>query len=282
VEQTFDTPGRLQLELRIPAGSIRIRAEQTSQTHLLISGERDPEDFRIVFDDVRTDERHLTIEHRERGKLFGWRGNELRVEMTVPLGTVVACDTGSGDLEVTGKLGSLAFRSGAGDCRFDDVDGEVNAKMASGDLAGAAVGGGFSFNSASGDARVREIAGDVAGKSASGDISLGTIGGSVRLATVSGDVELGSVAVGETSVRSVSGDVEIGVARGTRVYLDVSSTSGETVSELDMSEASAGGGADLELQVNTVSGDVRVFRSSESSSSGSKDVYAAEDSASAE
>ncbi|MEO8424050.1 MAG: DUF4097 family beta strand repeat-containing protein [Actinomycetota bacterium] len=276
MEQTFDTPGRLELELRIPAGSIRIRAEATSQTQLSIRGERDPDDFRIVFDDARPGEQHLTIEYRERGKLFGWKGTEIRVDLTVPLGVVVACDTGSADLEVTGRIGSLAFRSGSGDCRFDDVDGEVNAKVASGDLAGSTVGGGFSFTSASGDARVRQIGGDAGGKSASGDISLGTVGGSVHLATVSGDVEIGSVATGSATVRSVSGDVEIGVARGTRVYLDLGSTSGDTVSELDMSEASSGrGGADLELSVGTVSGDIRIVRSPAFS-------YAAEDSASAE
>jgi DUF4097 and DUF4098 domain-containing protein YvlB len=283
VEQTFETPGHLQLELRIPAGPIRIRADRTTQTQLSISGDRNPEDFRIVFEDVRPGQHHLVVEYRERGKLFGWRGSEMRVDLRVPLGTDVACDSGSADLEIAGRIGSLTFRSGSGDSRFDDVDGDVTVRVASGDLAGATVSGGFSFNSASGDARVREIGGDVAGKSASGDVSLGTIGGSVRLATVSGDVEIGSVAVGSASVRSVSGDVEIGVARGTRVYLDINSTSGETVSELDMSDASAGGGADLDLQVGTVSGDIRIVRSPAGASvSSSEDRYAAEDSASSE
>lgn len=284
MERTFETPGRLELELRMPAGSVRIRAEETSQMKLSITGERDPDDIRIVFDDARPGQHHLEIEYRERGKLFGWRGTELRVDLTVPLGTVVACDTGSAGLEVTGRIGSLAFRSGSGECRFDDVEGQVDAKVASGDLAGSTIGGGLSFNSASGDARVRTIAGDVRGNSASGDLSLGAIGGSVHLVTVSGDVELGSVAMGSATVRSVSGDVEIGVARGTRVYLDLGSTSGDTVSELHMSDAPSGrGGADLELQVGTVSGDIRIVRSPAGSSAGSAaDVYAAEDSASSE
>ena len=92
---------------------------------------------------------------------------------------------------------------------------------------------------------------------------------------------MGSVAVGSTTVRSVSGDVEIGVARGTRVYLDIGSTTGDTVSELDMSDGASGrGGADLELQVGTVSGDIRIVRSPAAGSSDA--VYAAEDSASSE
>ncbi|MGH2595591.1 MAG: DUF4097 family beta strand repeat-containing protein, partial [Actinomycetota bacterium] len=204
----------------------------------------------------------LTVEHRERGKRFGWRGIDLRVNLTVPLGTVVTSDTGSADLEVTGRIGSLTFRSGSGDCRFDDVDGEVSVKVASGDVAGAMVGGGFSFTSASGDARIRQVIGDIVGKGVSGDVSLGTVGGSARLVTVSGDVEIGSVAVGSTSIHSVSGDIEIGVARGTRVYLDLHSTSGDTACDLDMTNPDGGsGGPDLELQVGTVSGDIRIVRS---------------------
>ena len=278
MEQTYMTPGRLRLEMRIPAGSIRIKAEETSTTDLSISGERDPDDLRIVFDDARPDEQRLTIEHKERGKRSGWRGTELRVDVTVPLGTLVTCDTGSADLAIAGRIGSLDFRSGSGDVRFDDVDGEVDVRVASGDVSGGNIGSRFSFISASGDARVRHIGGAVTGKSASGEVTLGAVRGSVQLATVSGDVEIGSVASGSTTVRTVSGDVAVGVARGTRVYLDLGSTSGDTVSELDMSEAAThGGGADLELQVGTVSGDIRVMRAA-----GGTESYAAEDSASAE
>jgi DUF4097 and DUF4098 domain-containing protein YvlB len=262
MEQTFDTPGGLHLDVRIPAGSIRIRAEETSRTHLSIQGERAPEDFRIVMDDLPGGGHHLSIEHRERNKRFGWRSSDLRVEMTVPLGTLVASDTGSADLEITGRVGALTFRSGSGDCRFDDVDGEVSVKVASGDLAGATVGGGLSFTSASGDVRIRKVVGDIVGKGVSGDISLAMVGGSTHLATVSGDVEIGSVARGSTSIHSVSGDVEIAVARGTRVYLDIHSTSGDTACDLDMTDPEGGsGGPDLELQVGSVSGDIRVVRS---------------------
>ena len=266
-----------------PSGSA---AEETTQTHVSITGERSPEAVGIAFDDVYRGGHRLAIEYRERGKLFGWGGAEMRVDLTVPIGTVVACDTGSADLETKGRIGSLSFRSGSGNCRFDDVDGDVNVTVASGDLVGAAVGGALSFNSASGDARVREVGLDVGAKSASGDLSLGTVAGSVRLNTVSGDVQIGSVAVGSTSVHSVSGDVEIAVARGTRVYLDISSTTGDTVSELDMSDPSTGGGPDLDLQVNTVSGDIRIVRGPARPSSDAADTaepaYAAEDSNSSE
>ena len=246
MEQTFETPGGLHVEIRIPAGSVRVRVEDTAQTHLSVRGERSPDDFRIELSEIRDDGHRLTVEYRDRGKLFGWHGKDLRVDLTIPLGSHVRCDTGSADLEVTGTVASLAFRSGSGACRFDDVDGDLNVKTASGDLAGTGIGASMTFNSASGDAQVRLVGGDVEGKTASGDFSLGAVGGSARLATV-------------------SGDVAIGVTPDRRVYLDLHSMSGDTVSDLDMSGDGAGDGApDLELQVGTVSGDIRIRRASAS------------------
>jgi DUF4097 and DUF4098 domain-containing protein YvlB len=261
MDQTFETPGGLHVEIRIPAGSVRVRVQDTAQTHLSVRGERSPDDFRVELTKTRDDGHRLTVEYRDRGKLFAWHGKDLRVELTIPLGSHVTCDTGSAGLEVTGTVASLAFRSGSGECRFDDVDRDLNVKTASGSLVGSGIGGSMTFNSASGDAQVRLVGGDVEGKTASGDFSLGTVGGPARIATVSGDVEIASLSSGSTSIHAVSGDVAIGVTPDTRVYLDLSSMSGDTVSDLDMSGAAESDGApDLELQVGTVSGDIRVTR----------------------
>ena len=258
--KTFATPNTLDLEIRIPSGNIEVRAEDTADTRLTITGERDPEEFRIAFTDLPSGGHRLTVEHRERGKRFGW-GEKLRVQISVPEGTNVSAESGSADLDVTGRVRSIAFTSGSGDCRFELVDGTVAVKTASGDLSGDGAGAGVKLHTASGDLRVRDVDGDVLGRSASGDVRLGTVGGSVEVSTLSGDVEIAAVAAGKTSVKAVSGDVEIGVARGTRVYLDLHSTSGETVAELDMSDGVAADGvADLELTVGTVSGDIRVVR----------------------
>lgn len=264
--RTFDTPDGLELELRIPSGRIQIRAEETVTTRLDVRGERDPDDFWIAFDDAGARGHRLTVEHRQRGKLFGgalglWGENEVVVDITMPSRATVSVETGSADLDVTGTIGSLDVRSGSGDCRFDTVDGDVEVKTASGDVSGGTVGGRLSIHTASGDTRVRSVSGDVVGRSASGDISIGAAV-TANVTTVSGDVELLAVRSGDNTIRSVSGDVEVGVPRGSRVYLDLMSTSGSTTSDLDMSggDGGADGGADLELHVSTVSGDIRVVR----------------------
>jgi len=257
--RTFDTPDGLELALRIPAGSIRIRTEETGETRLDLKGERDEDDFLISLDDVGARRRRLTVEYRKRGIGFGWGSGDVQVELTVPTGAQVGVETGSADLEVSGPIGSLDVKSGSGDCRFGSVDGDVAVKTASGDVVGDTVTGRLTATTASGDARVRSVEGALVGHSASGDFAIGAAG-SARITTASGDVEIGAVRSGDTTIRSVSGDVEVGIPRGTRVYLDLASTSGSTVSDLDMSGDGGDAGAHLELHVSTVSGDIRVVR----------------------
>jgi len=61
----------------------------------------------------------------------------------------------------------------------------------------------------------------------------------------------------------VSGDVRVGVARGTRVWVDAASVSGNLGSELGLEGEEATVESDAEvvpLHVKTVSGDVAVVR----------------------
>lgn len=132
-------------------------------------------------------------------------------------------------------------------------------KAASGDVRGETVGADLRVQCASGDVRIRRVGGTASVKTASGDIEIDSADGSVQAATVSGDVAIGNVSAGKINVRTVSGDISVGVAPDTRVYLDIGSRSGDAISDLDNAEA--GDGARLEIRAASVSGDVRVTRS---------------------
>ncbi len=70
---------------------------------------------------------------------------------------------------------------------------------------------------------------------------------------------------GPISVHSASGDVRIAVRPGRRVSVDVRTVSGEASSDIPLDDT-GGGDADaplVEIQVNGVSGDVRIERASE-------------------
>jgi hypothetical protein len=265
--QSFTTPDGLALAVKIPAGMIEVLAADTSETTLEIDWDRDPKDILVRFDPVSGRGNRLHVEYR--GRRFGWfGGRELHVAVHVPHVTTVEVSTGSADLTVRGRVASITYRTGSGELSFEDVEGDVTAKLASGDLEGGSVGGDLTMHGASGDMRVVRVGGMLTARSASGDVLADVIDGNVQITTVSGDVKLRSLVAGDTKVRAVSGDVEVGVAAGTRVFLDLSATSGDAESDLPIESSGSTDAPDLALHVSTVSGDIRVRRAPARSADG--------------
>ena len=134
-------------------------------------------------------------------------------------------------------------------------------KSASGDISAREVRGGANVQTASGDVSLDVVRGPVNAATASGDLRIGAAWDNVNANTVSGDQEHGAVLRGTVAAHSVSGDVHIGVRRGSKVFLDCNTVSGDTRSELELStEAPAGDGPLVEIRAKTVSGDIAITR----------------------
>jgi Putative adhesin len=261
MEYTFDTPGHVVADLRIPSGTIRVRTGEASTTTVRLEGGRDADEVAVRCDPAGDAGHRLVIEYRGK-KTWGLFaiGRDLEVELHVPADTDLLTTTGSADLDARGGLARLEFRTGSGDLRFDNVTGDAKVKSGSGDVEGGSVGGRLACHGASGDVDVRAVHGDVTIRTASGDLELGEVDGSVDITGVSGDIALGALAGGKAQARSVSGDIAIGVVPGVVVRLDVVSTTGEVSSDLDASGAGGGDGADLEITASSVSGDISITR----------------------
>jgi hypothetical protein len=64
-------------------------------------------------------------------------------------------------------------------------------------------------------------------------------------------------------VHSASGDVEVGIAKGSRLWVDTQSLSGDTSSELELESGAPVEGDEgplVELRAQTMSGDISVRR----------------------
>jgi DUF4097 and DUF4098 domain-containing protein YvlB len=131
---------------------------------------------------------------------------------------------------------------------------------ASGDLHAIRVDGKLNVHTASGDISTRQVGGDVTANTASGDVAIDSAAAGVRVNSASGDVRLGVVRRGTVRVDSASGDVSIGVAAGTGVWLDVTTMSGSTRSDLEMTGNAQPAGHELSLQIRTMSGDIELRR----------------------
>jgi hypothetical protein len=90
----------------------------------------------------------------------------------------------------------------------------------------------------------------------------------VNFNTVSGDQWVENAGNGYLSAQSVSGDVRVGVRPGIRVWIDAASRSGDVSSELDVSDGQVSDGPVAELRIQTLSGDIRIARSTGSSQPG--------------
>ncbi|MFL5757396.1 MAG: DUF4097 family beta strand repeat-containing protein, partial [Chloroflexota bacterium] len=144
---------------------------------------------------------------------------------------------------------------------FDDVEQGASVKTASGDIRFEHVGRGLSAQSASGDVHVNSIGEGGAIQTVSGDAYVGSAGASLSLTTVSGDIRVDAVHEGNINLGAVSGDVVVGVRRGSRLWVDAQSISGDTESELELAGTPISDeGPLVELRAKTVSGDIRVVR----------------------
>jgi hypothetical protein len=269
MQKTFEVTGPVELDLRLVRGEIEIDPTLDGRVEIDLTA-HDDESQRLV-DEARVelhdhaDRQRVIVDVPRRGGglsfgiVFGRSGITCRVRC--PEGSLVNVKSKSADLLARGTIGGLNVQTASGDVEVDRVRGGVNVKSASGDVQAREVGGGVSIQTASGDIDIEIVRGAVSIATASGDVRIGEAYDNVNANTVSGDQDHGAVMTGQLAAHSVSGDVRIGVRRGSRVYLDCNTVSGDTSSELELTDdAATGDGPLVEIRAKTVSGDIKITR----------------------
>lgn len=275
--QVFETPGSVSLQIRLPSGRVAVTTvdEPRTSVDVISTGRRGADALEAI--EIRAEpyrDGHLiTIEHKDRirwGPIqISW-GGEVEVRITCPPGSNLDFGSGSADIRVDGDLGDVSVKTASGDVSLGDVAEKLQAKTASGDVSAGTIAKGGQVVTVSGDVRVDGFESDLGARSVSGDVRIGRVRGPLQLSTTSGDVILDSVESGEVRAQTVSGDVRLGVSRGTRVFIDAASLSGNLSSELGLEDDMPEGepeeeesGAVVPLHVKTVSGDVQIVRAAE-------------------
>jgi DUF4097 and DUF4098 domain-containing protein YvlB len=244
--ETFATPGPVRLQIQIPRGDVELETAETAETTVELEARgRNAEELERearIEARPRGDGHEVVVEARSRG-LFGRNGQYL-VRISAPHGADVKAELASADISGRGRYGAIDIEVASGDVEFDHVAHEAKVDSASGDVQ-------------VGYARAAKV------NSASGDVRLDDVAGPAEVNTASGDVDLRRVATGEIKVNSASGDVEIGIAKGSRLWVDAQSLSGETSSDLELESGlpvETDEGPLVELRAVTMSGDINVRR----------------------
>lgn len=168
----------------------------------------------------------------------------------------------SGDIEISTRMPErLSAHSMSGDIHVEASGDEPAAKVSVSTMSGDASFDGnadtLTMSSMSGEVEADGIFRIAEMKSTSGDVELEGEADQIRMNSVSGDV---TIDLKNTTIRSIqahttSGDVDINLARGTgSVHAVMSTVSGSARCEIP----DGGAGAGLQIQANSVSGDVTI------------------------
>jgi DUF4097 and DUF4098 domain-containing protein YvlB len=233
--ETFSTPEPPLIRIIVPSGDVRVETTDAAETTVEVEGPLE--------DDAKI-ERHRNEIVIEVGKKRIFGGNsDHTVRVRAPHASALDANVASADVEGRGRFAGVEVNSASGDVRVEKVDGRLKV------------------NTASGDVEVEQVVGEVKVNSASGDVTIGETEGDTKIRTASGDVQIRSAVSGKIDTNSASGDVEVGIRRGSSVFIDASSMSGDMTSELDVSDAPpVSGGPKIDFRARTMSGDVKVRR----------------------
>lgn len=261
----FECRKPITLSLRAGGGAVDITAEDRTTALVDVRPFDDNDAARNLAEATRV-EMHsdtLTVTTPDPPGAWLWRRHaRLHIIARVPLGTALALKVASADLVARGRYGLVTVSIAAGDGYVEHITGNANLKTASGDLTVDRIDGTAHVNSASGDVAIGTAGQDLNVHAASGDVRIGRVDASVKVASASGDIDIAQIARGEARLRSASGDVTVGVAGGTGVWLDLSTSSGHARSDLSTPQPppAAPNDADLHLHVRSMSGDITVRR----------------------
>jgi hypothetical protein len=279
---TFTTPNPITVTIEIGVGDVRVMASDRSDTSVEIlptnpakqSDVAAAEQTRVEYSDGR-----LLIKSPK-----GWRrytprggGESIDVRVELPTGSQLRGDVGVAALHCAGSLGECRFGIGVGDieveqsgpARFSTGAGDILVHSVSGDAeiftgAGAvrigAVDGTAVIKSGNGDARIGDVVRDLRVVTANGSISVDRSRATVVAKTANGDVRLGEVERGTVAAQTSMGRVDIGIHRGVAAWLDLHTSFGRVLNELEDATRPQAGEPSVEIRARTSFGDITIRR----------------------
>ena len=247
--ETFSTPGPVSLDIRIPTGEVEIETDDAQETAVELEARgRDAAELEQAAEismRQRGDGYEVRVEAgRGGGRGLFRRNGDYRVRVAAPHDASVRAQLLSADINGRGRYSEVDVKVASGDVEFEEVTGRATVDTASGDVH-------------------LERAGTPKVNSASGDVRVDDALDGAEVNTASGDVDVRSVTAGDVRLNSASGDIEVGIAKGSRLWVDAQTLSGDTSSELDL-ESGEGIETDegplVELKARSMSGDIAVKR----------------------
>jgi hypothetical protein len=283
---TFETPEPITLTLEVGVGDVRIAASDRADTHVEITPSNpakhaDVEAARTTQVDFASGTLTVRAPRRwTRYKLFGG-ADSVDVRIEIPSGSVVHVDAVLAAVSCTGQFLECLVKTGFGDVVLGDC-GPLTARSGAGNVTVHRAFSHADVTTGSGNVRIDELDGDGVVRSSNGDVWIGSAGNAsapdIRLKssrgriavdhcsaridakTAAGDVRIGGVTAGAVVVATSYGAVEVGIADGIAAWLDLGTSFGNVVNDLEESGPPASGLVSVEVKARTSFGDITIRR----------------------
>ena len=203
-EHTVDVAGPGTVRIQSHAGSVRVIAHAANTVVVVARGRKASDQRSLV--EVDVDDGVVVIRGRVSRRFHG-RG--VRLEVSVPVGTVLAVTTGAGSVRANGVRGPADVRTGGGSIELTDVDGAVSARTGGGGITvEGRVCGDSSLRTGGGNITVTVTDGSTVRVDARGTGSVTDVDGlTAHRGRVSGQIGDGSD--GELEARTGGGTIRI-------------------------------------------------------------------------
>ncbi len=279
---TFDTPGPISVSAEFGVGDLRVAAADRTDTVVEVrpSDPARKSDVEAA-EQTRVDYANgvLAVKAPKGWRYIGPRkdSGSVNIVIELPGGSQLHASAGMGPLHATGRLGecrydtglgdvqiaeasSLEVKTGLGDITVDGVTGPADIKTGSGAVRIGTIAGTAVIRNSNGDSWVGAVSGDVRVHAANGRITVDRAGATVTAKTANGDIRIGEVVSGVTVAHTALGKVDIGVRHGVAAWLDLNTSFGTVVSDLDGTSEPGPGADSVEVRVRTSFGDITIHR----------------------
>ena len=250
-QERFEVEGQVRVELHLPSGEAVLLPAEPGVVEVSVEGSL-ADEFVIE----RVGGRLLLRTPKDSRS----RWDSFAVTVRMPAGCGLRVRAASADVTAEVKLGSLVVEVASGDVVVESVGEYANVRAASGDVEIGAVAGEAAITTASGNITVGEARGRAVLHSASGGVQAGRVFGPLSVSTQSGDLDVGRYEGGDLNCNSASGDVRVGLPSGRDLEVEIDTVSGDIRSDFSTED---GDGATARLRVKTISGDIALVRATE-------------------
>lgn len=217
-DRTLSVSGAAELAVSTGSGDIQITRSSGNQIHIHgrihVNREGREEEGRQIAANPPIEQNGDMIrvgQHQEK-----WRGISIDYQIEAPAGTLLAANSGSGNITDEGVGQNAKLQTGSGDIRATGLEGPFTVKTGSGNIVAEQSG-----------------QGDVVAQTGSGDIELKDIHGGFRGQTGSGEIKASGIPSSSWNLQTGSGTIELWTGNAP-VTLDASTGSGSVTTDHEM------------------------------------------------